>query len=145
MGSRKIKRERKGSPKLRGHRQQRWARANERAQAQRAMQEQARRRRLTKIDVVTGETYILSRLALKDKSNVQSYKDGLAAAVQETEESAEAQAEAIRCYIQKSIDEGLLVPFACARGERPSCRVYQGDNRRVTAIRHDDPDAEVWK
>jgi len=137
----KIKSETRPKKKrVRGYRQHRNLQNWERNRTQANMREQVRRRRLTKVDEITGETYVLSRLVLKDKAGVGEYKDGLDAALLEAPRSAEVQAEAIRCYLQGCIDDGRLVAIPCGRGESPTCRVYQGENKRVVAIRQDDPD-----
>lgn len=126
--------------KVRGHRQHRNLQANERAHAQRLLQNQARRRRLIKTDSETGEEYVLMRLGLKDPDEIEEYRSGLSAAVDEAPQEAVSQAEAIRGYLQGWADEGRLVPIPCERGAKPVCRVYGGENKRVIVIRQDDPD-----
>lgn len=112
----------------------------ERNNMRRAMREYARRSRLTKNDSNTGETYVLSRLVLKDKAWVGEYKAGLDAALEDAPLTAHDQAEAIRGYLQALVDAKRLVAVPCGSGETPTCRVYQGVNGRIVVIRQDDPD-----
>lgn len=142
MGRKKIKQPGSHKKKVRGYRQQRVVQANERHQTQRTMQEQAHRRRMTKRDVNTGEEYTLARLGLKDNSEMEEYRDGLAVVVDESAEDADSQAETIRGYLQAWVDEGRLVPIPCERKAKPVCRIYGGENKRVVVIRQDDPDVK---
>jgi len=142
MSRSKIKRSGSHKKKVRGYRQTRNVDAWNRGQLRRTMQEQARRRRLTKLDGDTGEEYILARLALADKEQSEEYRAGLDEALADVPQEAEEQAEAIRGYLQAWVDERRLVPIPCGRGERPSCRVYEGrEENRVVVMRQDDPDA----
>lgn len=141
MGRKKIKQPGSHKKKVRGHRQHQNLQSWERVRAENLQRAQARRARLMKRDAETGEEYALARLGLKDPSAVDDYRDGLAVAVDEADEDAVAQAEAIRAYLQGWVDEGRLVPIPCERGAKPVCRVYGGENKRVVVIRQDDPDA----
>jgi hypothetical protein len=149
----KIRTERKGKPRVRGHRAtaradamkrsgDRNADAFKKALAQRIVQEQTRRRRMTRKDEATGESYVLAQLALKDKADVEAYREGLADAVSEAQD-ADTQAEAIRSYLQAQVDAKRLVPIPCNPGERPTCKAYTGEGGRIVAMRQDDPEAGV--
>lgn len=126
-------------PRVHGSKQNRNVQINEKAQVQRFLQEQARRRRMTRRDVETGEEYILQRLVLVNKNEVDDYRDGLTGAIQIAEEDAAAQAEAIRAYLQIWIDAEKLRAIPCGSKDKPSCRYYT-TTKRVVAIRQDDPE-----
>lgn len=140
MSRRKVKAGRSGQPRLRGHKQTAGRDQWERGSAQRLLQEQARRRRMTRVDGETGEEYILARLALIGK-DVDGYRQGLTSAVAQVPQEAAAQAEAIRSYLQGMFEQKKLAPIPCRPGEKPTCRVYLGVKRRVVVIRQDDPEA----
>lgn len=128
-------------PRIHGHRQNNSVQAWERGAMQRTLQEEARRRRMTRKDGETGEEYILARLALKNKDDVEEYRKGLGEAVRAVEVEASAQADAIRGFLQSWVDAGRLVPIPCQKKERPACRVYGGEKKRVVVMRQDDADA----
>lgn len=141
MSQRQIKSITDAKPKrIRGHRQHRNVEAYHKEQALRAMREQVRRRRLTKVDSTTGETYVLARLVLRGSESAAVYKGGLEAAIAAAPETVEGQTEEIRGHLQACIDNGLLMAIPCGKGDKPVCRVYSGQNKRVVAIRQDDPD-----
>jgi len=138
MSRRKIK---KGDhkPKVRGHRGQQAVQRNERERTRRIMQEQTRRRRMTRVDESTGEEYTLSRLTLQNKDDGWKYKDALDAAVGAADVTVEAQATAIQEFIQSWVDDKRLVPIPCGVKEIPVCKVYGGENKRVVVMRQDVP------
>ena len=142
MSSKKIK-VASATKKVRGYRQQQAVQANERHKAQRILQEQNRRRRLTNKDGDTGEEYMLARLAIRNKEKVEEYRDGLAAVVDSIAQEGIEQAEAVRVYLQAWVAEKQLVPIVCGPGEKPTCRVYSGANRRVVVLRQDEPEAGI--
>jgi hypothetical protein len=141
MSRTKIKTE-KSSPRPRKPKRNRNHEAVRKVQVQRLLQEQERRRRMTKKDLITGEEYILARLAMVDKADVDAYRDGLAEAVQ-GHKDAHGQAEAIRRYLQAWVDEKRLVAVPCRANDKPVCRVFGGTEQRVVVIRQDELDAKV--
>jgi len=142
MSQRTIKADRKGKPRIRGHRNTAGRDKWERDSAQRFLQEQTRRRRMTMKDLITGEEYILARLAMVDKADVGAYRDGLAEAIQ-GHHDASGQAEAVRRYLQAWVDEKRLAPVPCSKGDKPVCRVFGGPKKRVVVMRQDELDAKV--
>jgi len=142
MGRRKIKQKGAHKKKVRGHRQHRNLDAWHRDQTRRTLQEQARRRRMTRIDGESGEEYILSRLALRDKDDRDEYREGLDNAVAAADQTVEDQAAAIQAYLQEWVDEKRLLPIACHPKQKPACKVYTA-SKLVVVLRQDDPDAEV--
>jgi hypothetical protein len=112
------------------------------AQMRRILQEQEHRRRMTRKDSTTGEEYILARLAMVDKADVEAYRAGLVEAVQ-GHHDAPGQAEAIRRYLQAWVDSKRLVAVTCGQNDKPTCRVFGGDNPRVVVIRQDEAAAEA--
>ncbi len=137
MGSKRIKVPKERKPRVHGYRQDKNLQAMKSQRTQRILREQARSRRMTKVDGETGETYILARLIIKDNNMKGEYKKGLDKALGQVVVTAEAQAEAIRAYLQAWVDDGRLVPVSCFPQEKPACRIYQGENRRVVVIRQD--------
>jgi len=141
MSRRKIKPEGKRRPKkVRGHKQHRNVQHNQRLHTQRQLQQAAYILGLTKVDRETGEKYTLARLTLKENGDIEEYREGLSVAVQEVEATHPAQAEAIRAYVQKWVDEERVIAVPLQKGAKPGCRVYQGENARVVVIRQDDPE-----
>lgn len=93
-------------------------------------------------DLITGEEYILARLAMVDKADVGAFRDGLTKAIQGYQD-AHGQAEAIRGYLQTWVDEERLAAVPCGKGDKPVCRVYGGTKQRVVVMRQDELDAGV--
>jgi len=80
MGTRKIKIDRKGTPKLHGQRQARMLEAGQKKNTRLLLREQVRRRRLTRKDSL-GEEYILARFALRNKNDGERYTAGMTKAL----------------------------------------------------------------
>ena len=140
MSQKRIKPDRIGKRKVRGHRAHHQVQTLERIAEQRRNQALAYEKTMTRIDPDTGETYVLSRLALRHKALTVDFKRGLDEAVSSVNPTADDQAEAIRAYLQECVNDGKMIAVSCGRGEVPTCRVYQGANRRIVVIRQDDPD-----
>ncbi|MEN6368545.1 MAG: hypothetical protein ABFD77_02470 [Thermotogota bacterium] len=135
----KIKTGKKGKPRVRGFRATAAMDSWKRGETRRVLQDQARRRRMTRKDSATGEEYVLARLALVSKEEVEDYRKGLAECIDGID-GAEGQSEAIRAYLQSLVEQKRLAPIPCAPKEKPTCRVYSSTPRRVVVIRQDDPE-----
>lgn len=102
----------------RGRRSQRVRQFVEREKVQRGLREQARRRRMTRIDEDTGEEYILSRLAAANKDDGKRLAKDLEA-IRDAEDGDPL------AVLQQWVDEKKLIPVACHPKDKPTCRAYK--------------------